>query len=204
LSEGRLAEIGAAVLLGGGSRRMGTDKAALELEGLPVATRTARLLAGLFEEVLLVGGAPPPGAPGRRVEDQQVPRCALRGWVGALAAARSPRVLVVATDLPCLSAELLLALVAFPEADVVLPRSPGGLEPLCALYRRERVLPRARERLAAGPLALHGLLGELELGILAGAELTAVDPDGTALENVNTPAAFARVRARLAEDGRCG
>jgi molybdopterin-guanine dinucleotide biosynthesis protein A len=204
-AEGRLADVAAALLLGGASSRMGADKAALEIAGAPAAVRAARLLGSLFEEVLLVGGEPPAAAPGLRVADPEGPRCALRGLVGALQAARAPRVLVVATDLPGLTPDLLLALVALPEADVVLPRSPGGLEPLCALYRRDTVLPRARGRLAAGELALHGLLAELRLETLAGADLLAVDPAGTALANANTPEEWARARARIEGGaGRCG
>lgn len=198
MSEGRFAEIAGALLLGGASERMGSDKAVLEVAGEAAARRTARLLASLFEEVLLVGGEPTEGTPGRRVADPAGPRCALRGLVGALEAARAPRVLVVATDLPGLTADLLLALVALPEADVVVPRtSGGGLEPLCALYRRESVLPLARARLGAGELALHGLIGALAATTLAGGTLAAFDPDGAALANANTPEDWARARARL-------
>jgi molybdopterin-guanine dinucleotide biosynthesis protein A len=197
LSEGRFSEIAGALLLGGASERMGSDKAALEIAGEASALRTARLLASLFEEVLLVGGEPPPGTPGRRVADPPGPRCALRGLVGALAAARAPAVLVVATDLPGLTPDLLLALVALPEADVALPEGPRGLEPLCALYRRDAVLPRARARLASGELALQGLLAGLGLATLAGADLAAFDPAGAVLANVNTPEDWALARARL-------
>lgn len=197
MSEGRLADFAGALLLGGASTRMGTDKAALALGGVSLAVRTAELLAALFGEVLLVGGSPPAGAPGRAVADPPGPRCALRGLVGALQEARAPRVLVVATDLPGLSADLLLALVALPEADVVLPRSARGLEPLCALYDREAVLPRARARLAGPALALSGLLEGLRLRTLEGADLRAVDPDGSALSNANTPEEWERARERL-------
>jgi molybdopterin-guanine dinucleotide biosynthesis protein A len=199
LNEGRFAGIAGALLLGGASERMGADKAALEIGGEASALRTARLLASLFEEVLLVGGAAPPGTPGRSVPDPPGPRCALRGLVAALDAARAPRVLVVATDLPGLTADLLLALIALPEADAALPRGPSGRhEPLCALYRRESVLPLARARLAAGKLALHGLLDELPTTtLLQGAELAAFDPDGAVLANANTPEEWARARARL-------
>lgn len=198
MSEGRFDGVAGAVLLGGASERMGEDKARLALQGRTLAERSAALLASLFEEVLLVGGEPPPGAPGRAVADPPGPRCALRGVVAALEAARAPRVLVVATDLPALTPDLLLALVALPEADVALPRTAAGLEPLCALYRRDAVLPAARARLAAGKLALRELLGELALQTLAGAELAAVDPEASALANVNTPEDWARVRERIA------
>jgi len=213
LPEGRFAEVGAALLLGGASRRMGRDKAALAVGGLPLATRLARLLDGLFEELLLVGGEPPPGTPGRPVPDVEGPRCALRGLVGALEAARTPRVLVVATDLVGLTPDLLLALLALPEADAVVPdetrsvghaetrsvvnETGGGLEPLCALYRRETVLPVARANLAAGRLAVRELFPALELRRLAGADLAAVDPAGVALLNPNTPEELAHAEARL-------
>jgi molybdopterin-guanine dinucleotide biosynthesis protein A len=184
----RLASPDAALLAGGLSTRMGRDKARLELGGVAAATRLARMLAGLFEDVLLVGGDPPPDAPGRRVPDAAGPVCALRGLVGALAAARAPRVLVVATDLVLLSPELVLALVAWPEADAVVPETADGLHPLCAVYAREAVLPRARDHLARGRLALHELLADLRVSRVPPAAIAQVDPQGRALTNVNTPA----------------
>jgi molybdopterin-guanine dinucleotide biosynthesis protein A len=201
LSEGRLAQVAAALLTGGASTRMGRDKAHLPVAGMPAAERLARGLAGLFEELLLVGGDPPEGAPGRRVADPEGPRCALRGVVGALAAARAPRVLVLATDLLALSPDLVLALVAAPEADAVVPRSGGRLHPLCALYRREVVLPVARAHLAEGRLPLQALLEALRVERIEGEELAAVDPEGLALANANTPEALSHLSSRLASGG---
>lgn len=172
---------------------MGRDKAALELEGVALATRIARRLDELFEEVVLVGGDPPADAPGRRVPDVEGIPCALRGLVGALSACRAERVLVVATDLPFVRADLLLGLVAWPAADAVVPRPPDGPQPLCALYRREAVLSRARERLRGEDLSLHGLLASIETRHLEGADLAALDPDGLSLTNLNTPEDLARV-----------
>ncbi len=197
-AEGRLANVSAALLLGGASERMGTDKAQLEIGGEPAAAVLAARLALLCEEVLLVGGTPPPGACGRRVADPAGPRSALRGLVAALEAASAERVLVVAVDLLGVTPDLLLALIAAPEADVVAPRTPRGAEPLCALYRREPVLAEARARLAAGRLALHELLAALSVHWLEGADLRAVDDSGSALVNVNTPEELAAFRAEVA------
>jgi molybdopterin-guanine dinucleotide biosynthesis protein A len=193
-----LATVSAALLTGGASSRMGRDKAHVEIDGLPAASHISRLLAGLFEEVLIVGGDPPAAACGRRVADPEGPQCPLRGIAGALAAASCERVLVVATDLPLVTADLLLALVAWPEADAVVPRTARGPHPLCALYRREPVLSVARARLADGRLALRGLLDAIDTVTLEEADLARVDPDGTALLNVNTPEdlACARTAAR--------
>jgi molybdopterin-guanine dinucleotide biosynthesis protein A len=104
---------------------------------------------------------------------------------------------VLAVDLPLVGPDLLLALTAWPEADAVLPRPEGRLQPLCALYRRASVLPLARERLATGRLALMGLLEQLELGVLDGPDLEALDPEGGMLTNVNTPDDWARVKPRI-------
>lgn len=206
--ESRFANVSAALLLGGASTRMGRDKARLERDGVALATRTARLLADHFEDVVLVGGEPPADAPGRRVADPkdprfalgEGPRCALRGLVGALAAARAARVVVVATDLPLLEPELLLALVAWPEADVVVPSVGGRLEPLCAVWAREPALRVARAHLAAGRLALHELVGVLGHERLADDDLRAVDPAGLMLANANTPEDWERL-SRLAQRG---
>src|SRR5262245_57529654 len=187
-AEGCLANVSAALLLGGASERMGSDKALLEIEGAPAAERLAGRLASLCEDVLLVGGTPPPGAAGRRVRDPEGPRSALRGVVAALEAARGEHVLVLATDLFGVTEELLLALVAAPEADVVAPRTERGPEPLCALYRREPALREARARLAAGRLALHELLAVLRVSWLEGDDLAALGPPERLLANVNDPA----------------
>ncbi|CAG0958451.1 molybdenum cofactor guanylyltransferase [Myxococcaceae bacterium] len=189
--------VSGAVLLGGASRRMGRDKASLPIGGVAGAERIARVLARLCDEVLLVGGTPPPGAQGRVVADPEGPRCALRGLVAALDAAAGSRVLVVATDLPLVSRGLLEALLAAEPADAVVPK-PGLAQPLCAVYRRASVLPIARARLAAGNLALRSLLDALEVRSVEGAALAALDPEGRALSNLNTPEDHARAEAWLA------
>jgi molybdopterin-guanine dinucleotide biosynthesis protein A len=171
----RFANVAGAVLTGGASSRMGSDKAQLVVGGVASATRVARCLALLCEDVVLVGGDPPADAPGRRAPDAEGPRSALRGLVSALAAVRAEFVLVVATDLPFVTPDLLLALVAWPEADAVVPRTPDGAHPLCALYRREVALAAARRHLAEGRLALSALLGAIATRYLEGDDLRAVD-----------------------------
>ena len=189
----------AALLTGGASARMGRDKAGLELGGVALATGLARLLSLYFTEVLLVGGDPPADAPGTRVPDVDLaaPRCALRGLVSALDHVSAERVLVIATDLPLVSVDLILGLTAWPEHDAVVPRRASGPEPLCALYRREPVLSEARRRLESGDLAMRSLLEDLDTSYLEGPDLEALDPCGTALLNLNTPADLERARSLL-------
>ena len=196
--EGRFGNVAAAVLVGGASTRMGEDKSHATLGGVPLATRIARTLDALVEDLVLVGGDPPADAPGRRVPDGSGPPCALRGLVAALAAVETERLLVVATDLPFVTPALLLALLAAPAADAVVPAPPDGLQPLCALYRVAPTLERARANLDAGRLALHSLLDALEVFTLDAATLAEIDPNGDALANLNTPEERADAEARIA------
>jgi molybdopterin-guanine dinucleotide biosynthesis protein A len=178
---------------------MGRDKAHLLWNGESWSTRTARLLGRLFEEVLLVGGRPESHAPGRRIADPEGPGCALRGLVGALEAASCERVVVVATDLPFLSPDLLLALTAFPGQepgeDAIVPCDADGEHPLCAIYRRETVLPVALGHLASDRLSLKALLDGVDTRRVSLAEFGLEDLGARALTNVNTPDEFARLEA---------
>jgi molybdopterin-guanine dinucleotide biosynthesis protein A len=129
------------------------------------------------------------------VNDVGGPQCPLRGLVSGLAASSCERVMVLATDLPLVTADLLLALVAWPEADAVVPEADGRLQPLCGLYRREVMLAAARPRLDDGRLSLRGLLEDVEMVVLSERDVAEVDPDGLALTNVNSPADLARIVA---------
>ena len=182
-----LGNVTGALLLGGESTRMGRDKARLEWRGETLSTRAARLLAGLFSETLLVGGDPEQVAPGRRISDPSGPGCALRGLVGAFEAATSPRVLVIATDLPFLSEDLLLALTAWPESDVVVPADDDGDHPLCAIYRRDVCLPVARANLDSDRLSLRDLLADVDSDRVSLENLGLADLGSAPLTNINTP-----------------
>ena len=97
-AEGRvgvLSNVAGAVLVGGASRRMGRDKAQIDVGGQTILARTVALLARCCDEVGVVGGEAPVGGAGRSVADREDagPRCALRGLVSALEAATAERVL---------------------------------------------------------------------------------------------------------------
>jgi molybdopterin-guanine dinucleotide biosynthesis protein A len=142
-ADGRLANVAGAVIPGAdaGSPAPGESGA---------AARIARCLAMLFEHVICVGSEPPADTGARRADEVDGPPGVLRDIGSALAAATAERVLVVAAGTDEAGPERLLALVAWPEAEAVLPRAHGAAPPSCGLYRRETALRACREQIASG------------------------------------------------------
>jgi len=131
------------VLTGGESRRMGRDKALLEIGGRPMALRMVERVRPLVAEVALVGAPERYGHLGVPVlADCEAGRGPLAGIVTALRATRLDWNLIVACDLPFLEASFLDMLLseANDEYDAVVPRPADGWQPLCAAYHR-RCLP---------------------------------------------------------------
>ena len=135
----------AAVLLAGGrSQRMGRDKALLPLaDGQRLWQRQLGVLRALRPAELFISGPAREGFPVSvtRLEDQTPGLGPLGGIAAALAAMRSPRLLVLAVDLPMMTADFLGALLAEngagPTVGGVVPQtSDGYFEPLAAVYPR--------------------------------------------------------------------
>jgi molybdopterin-guanine dinucleotide biosynthesis protein A len=124
------------VLAGGRSRRMGTDKALLTVDGRPLVSHVAARLATSCPTVLV--------APGPRrllqvvwqqVDDRVAGAGPLAGILGGLAAAKTPLVAVVAVDMPQADPGLLIDLAnAWNGHAAVVPVHDGRPQPLHAVY----------------------------------------------------------------------
>lgn len=141
----------------------------------------------------MVGGDDPAWpAHGLRVVADELPDAGPLGGIYT-AIKRSPcdRTLVVACDMPFLSAALLRRL-AEVDADLVIPRTGRGLEPLCAVYSRA----------CAGDIHERLMRGECEASNLpAGVRVAEIDVDNDlAFVNVNTPHDYARAKDLLEMD----
>ncbi|MGH2484620.1 MAG: molybdenum cofactor guanylyltransferase [Ktedonobacterales bacterium] len=194
------------VLAGGASRRMGQEKAQLVIQGEPLLARVTRLLRLTFSAVIVVG--PPSLAelvPGVTVvPDTRAEQGPLAGLEAAFAATRPTLLFVVACDMPFLSPTLARRMVeialAQPDADAVALRSPLGLEPLHAVYRRA-CHPVTTAVLDGGERSLQALLARVRVMEVTPKERARGDPAGLATVNVNTPEEWRRALL-LAEDWR--
>ena len=129
------------VLAGGQSRRMGRDKAALSLAGVPMLQRMLEKLAALKLKPQVAGLQTVPIDLQATVIEDAHPGCGpLSGIETALRHSHAALVLVVSVDLPLVSTELLdwmLERAAATGALATIPRLLGEAQPLCAVYRRE-------------------------------------------------------------------
>jgi molybdopterin-guanine dinucleotide biosynthesis protein A len=139
----------AVILAGGLSRRMGRDKALLEIEGQPLAERQVALAKTMGAEEIFISARPQAGGAFKvpMLSDLKPGLGPLSGIERALAEATHSLVLVLAVDLPYLSADLLQNLRKQCSPDVgAVPLNGRQIEPLAAFY------PKAAHALAASRL----------------------------------------------------
>ncbi len=177
---------------GGESRRMGSNKALLPFLGQPLIARVLARVRPLADEILITTnqreGFEFLDLP--LVADVLPGSGALGGLYTALFAASQPLVAVVACDMPFVSPGLLAYqrdLLVAEEADVVLPSTDQGMEPLHALYRRESCLPAVEAALRQGERRMISWFRNVRVRTLMPTEITAIDPASRAFININTP-----------------
>lgn len=192
-TSGPVAPFAGAVLTGGASRRMGSDKALIEIGGRPLAAVVAAALRGAgAAPVLAVGGAGPSltGWGLVAVADDHPGEGPLGGVITALAHARDELVVVLACDLPAVRpesiAKVVAALAGDPGARCAAPIVDGRLQPLHAAWRAA-ALPALAAAFAEGERSVQRVLGRLPTVAVTGI-------DAAELLDVDDPAALAEAQ----------
>jgi molybdopterin-guanine dinucleotide biosynthesis protein A len=175
---------------------MGTSKALLPWDGVPLVARVAGLLAEAVDEVVVVARHPPEldGLGLTVVEDEPGPQTPLSGIRTALHLAGDRPLFVAACDMPHLSPPFVRALLRLtPTHDAVVPLEQGRPQPLHAVWL-PAALPEVEASLASAHPAPRAVLGALHVRWVAEQEWRPWDPEGRSLTNVNTPEDFERER----------
>jgi molybdopterin-guanine dinucleotide biosynthesis protein A len=141
--EEQSAGVGGFVLTGGGSKRFGRDKSLVEIGNQPLLERLCSVLRGVTHSVRIVGSPESYGGFGGAVTSDRWPgEGPLGGIITALLAGAKDGGpewnIIIGCDMPFLTCEWLTYLAQraqASEADVVVPKSAHGLEPLCACWR---------------------------------------------------------------------
>ncbi len=197
----------AAILVGGGSRRMGSPKAWVEIGGVSAIARVLRSCRAAGLESIFQGRddritAAYPHIPA--FADDAPGQGPLAALVTAFRCTQAEAMLLVACDMPFLPAPLLARLaevLAESALDWVVPVQDGRLHPLCGVYRRTAAA-KAASLLAAGRRSMHDLLSADGLGGCRVEPDPRWGPPEMLLMNVNTPQDLETARLWAQRSGR--
>ncbi len=186
------------ILAGGHGRRLGGRvKPLLEVDGQTILARQVAALAELGLQPSLVAPDHRPFAHlNLTVIADDIDAGALGGLYTALRHAATAHVVVLAGDMPFLSAGFLAHLIAVvADHDAAVPATGGRWHPLCAVYSRRVVTP-LRRAIDTGQWRVTDALRPLDVRLVIETEIATFDPDGRLLLNVNTPDDYRRADPR--------
>lgn len=175
------------ILAGGKSSRMGKNKANLSFHGqtfLEILINKAKILG--FTDIL-VSGYPNDILNIEPIKDEFPDRGPLSGMYSSFKIAKHPFCFIVSVDVPLLTNETILALIAthyHQQNDVTLLSQKGKIEPLIGIYPTasyQKIYP----LIANGPARASSLMALYRFG-------TFYLPDKT-VENINTPEDYAQI-----------
>lgn len=181
----QMKEITGLILAGGRSRRMGRDKAQLQLEGKSLLQWQVEKLQQLGLREILISAPEEVSLPGVRTVSDRYRNCGpIGGLQAGLTAASGGSCLVISVDCPLVSLETLSGLCKAHEGGVTILSHPGGEEPLTGVYDRA-VAPLLENMILRNVYAIRELEKHIPI------RRWAYSGPGELLCNCNTPEEFA-------------
>jgi molybdopterin-guanine dinucleotide biosynthesis protein A len=185
--------MGAVILCGGQSSRMGVSKAMLPFGTESLLARAVRIVSSVAAPVVVVAAAgqelPEVPEDVRVVRDRRPGRGPLEGMLAGLAAIGddSAATFVTSCDVPLLVPAFIERMASLlGDNDIAVPCIDGLHHPLAAFYR-PRVIPHIEALLAADRLRPVYLYQRVPTALVTADELRDVDPRLASLRNVNRP-----------------
>jgi molybdopterin-guanine dinucleotide biosynthesis protein A len=176
------------ILAGGKSTRMGSDKAFVTLDGRTLLERALELARSVSRDLRIVGD-PAKFEPFAPVVEDRFHDCGpLAGIHAALRASPTELNLILAVDVPFVSPPLLQYMIMRAKssaAPATVPRTNGGWQPLCAVYRRQ-FAEAAEKALRAGRYKIDALFASVETQAIEEEELLSAGFSAKMFRNLNT------------------
>jgi molybdopterin-guanine dinucleotide biosynthesis protein A len=179
------------ILAGGQNKRFGgQNKAFLRIGEKRIVDRLMDVFSRLFNQVVLVTNEPAAymDVDALLVSDHFAKRSSLNGLHAGLFAAAYETAFFAACDTPFAREALIRCVLDHIEtkADIVIPSTSAGFEPLFAVYRKS-CLPAMAHQLEHDRLKIQGLFRKVRLKTIDEAELRRADPELISFFNINTP-----------------
>jgi molybdopterin-guanine dinucleotide biosynthesis protein A len=205
----RYQQISGYIQAGGGSTRFGSDKALAIFDGKTLLKRTVELVEEVCGTGQIVSSTAAYVDSGISIlRDAWPGEGPLGGIITAIRETRSRSNepawnLIVSCDMPFLSCEWLAFLCQHAlksEAEVVVPESTNGLEPLCACWRSD-ALETLQIAFDEGVRKVTQAMKRLRMEVLDEKAWKRFDNDGRLFWNMNTPEDYAEAK-RILESGK--
>ena len=184
-----------AVLAGGRAQRLdGIDKTQLRLGRENLLNRTLNIINSFCTECLISSNNLKQHSQGRIVPDLEPGQGPLGAIYSCLLTSHNPYLQIIAGDMPFISAPGLTKLWHERDGfDVIIPRTPDGLQPLAALYKKS-CIPPIDEQLNSKNFKIRSFFDEVRVKIISCSDFPDLYPANTFL-NINSPEDLKRARA---------
>lgn len=202
------------ILVGGESRRIGSDKAQIEFNGRQLFSHVFEKVSPLFEDIMISAhdGKYPIDAlekikEARLITDSSNGRGPALGLCSALAEASNDWVFMTACDQPLIEPALIRHLVTLKDGfDCVVPVTNGKTQSLFALYKKT-CLEALSERISKAETkkgrSLYGFLEEtdgLKVRYVKEEELKEADPALKSFIDIDTLEELSELEKNIKED----
>jgi molybdopterin-guanine dinucleotide biosynthesis protein A len=208
----RRSDVTAIVLAGGRSSRFGSDKLAVEIDGISILQRAIHAVGSVANEILVAGAAVPSSGfagpddpPIRGIPDDEAFAGPLAALAGALRETTTGLAIVVGGDMPGLVTAvlelMLLRLASDEDVDAVVLEGVGSgaahRQVLPLALRVPAAAGVAADSIRAGDRSLVRLVGRLRVHVVPAAAWLAVDSAGATLFDVDRRADLRQIQRKF-------
>ncbi len=200
-------EFTVAIIAGGKSSRMGTDKSFVMVAGKPLIEHVLERVSGLGQAATILITNKPDAYASLHLPmygDLLPDKGSLGGIYTAIHHSQTDYTLCVPCDTPFIQPALLRYMLALQASeggpyDVVVPRVENYPQGLHALYSKACLAP-IRERIDADRLNVIGFYPQVRARYIDEPEYQPFDPKGLTFFNINTPDELAQAQQIAAEE----
>jgi len=175
---------------------MGQNKAFIQVEGVPIIRRIYDLFRELFQEVIIVTDQKDlfSSFDSKICSDLIPGKGALGGLYTGIFFSSFQHSFCVACDMPFIKKSLVEYLIQnIDDADVIVPRTKDGLQPLHAIYSKNCVDP-IKRMIEEGKSKIIDIYNQVKVKIVEERDFLFFDPRGESFVNVNTPEELRSIR----------